>query len=724
MSGKSFGFSGFKLKSASSSSSSDKVNLQSKFPIQSAFTKPTYGGNTFSMKHSTEEDYFDSDEGDDKNQSKPYQSASDSDESEEDPLDSFMADVEKKAKKDLEKMGQKSEKKSKEIKGTRDDIEDEDDQESYFRWLEENPNAGVQGGDDDDQDIEYDEDGNIIPPEKKKFIDPLPPIDHTQIEYEKFEKNFYHEHTDICALNQTEVDDLRKKLGIKVSGASIAKPVCSFAHFNFDELLMKQIRKSEFTTPTPIQAQAIPIALSGRDIIGIAKTGSGKTDAYLWPALIHIMNQSELKPGDGPIVLILAPTRELVQQIYTEAKKFAKVYNIACACAYGGGSLYEQTLACQEGVELLVSTPGRLIDLIKKKGTNLQRVTFLVLDEADRMFDMGFEPQVTSIANHVRPDRQVLLFSATFKKKIERLARHILVDPVRIIQGELGEANENITQIVKVFRDGPEKWSWLNSKLVEFTSQGKVLIFVTQKANSAELAKNLEEKIFKVGLLHGDMHQDDRNKVINEFKKKPDIHILVATDVAARGLDIPTIKTVINYDVARDIDTHIHRIGRTGRAGEKGVAYTLVTNKDKEFCPLLVRNLEDTEQEVPQELLEIAEQVPWFKNQRTKNFKTSSGKTGNMKFKQRERPGLGLNTSSGSNSNKSSSIRPSIPSGPGTDRAAVLKQAFSSQFKTSFVSASQNLITSSAVPSSVKFQKRDSNEENGDKKKKSRWDNS
>lgn len=718
MSDKSFAFTGFKLKS---NGSSDK----SKQAAQSNFARPTYGGTTFSMKHSTEEDYFDSDEGEDKSNSKPYQPASDSEESDDDPLDSFMAGIEQKAKQDLEKMGKKAEDK-KITKGTRDDIDNEDDQESYFRWLEENPNAGVQQADEDDQDIEYDHDGNIIVPEKKKFIDPLPPIDHSQIEYEKFEKNFYHEHEEIKALTQNQVDELRKKLGIRVNGASVAKPVCSFAHFNFDELLMKQIRKSEFTTPTPIQSQAIPIALSGRDIIGIAKTGSGKTDAYLWPALIHIMNQKELQSGDGPIVLILAPTRELVQQIYTEAKKFSKVYNIACTCAYGGGSLYEQTLACQEGVELLVTTPGRLIDLIKKKGTNLKRVTFLVLDEADRMFDMGFEPQVTSIANHVRPDRQVLLFSATFKKKIEKLARHILVDPVRIIQGELGEANQDITQIIKVFEEGPQKWTWLNSKLVEFTSKGKVLIFVTQKANSAELSKNLEQLMFKVGLLHGDMHQDDRNKVINDFKKTPDLHILVATDVAARGLDIPSIKTVINYDVARDIDTHIHRIGRTGRAGEKGVAYTLITGKDKEFCPLLVRNLEETDQEVSRELLEIAEQVPWFKNQRHKNFKSSSGGA-KMNFKQRQRPGLGLGSGQSSSNNKSSSVSINsssvVSTGPGTNRAAALKQALTNQFKSSFVSASQNLITSCAVPNSVKYQKRESGDQNSDKKKKSRWDN-
>ena len=197
---------------------------------------------------------------------------------------------------------------------------------------------------------------------------------------------------------------------------------------------------------------------------------------------------------------------------------------------------------------------------------------------------------------------------------MEKLAREILVDPIRIIQGELGEANENITQIVKVFPEGAEKWQWTNAKLVELLSSGKVLIFVTKKANAAELARNMDESGggVRLGLLHGDMHQDDRNKVISEFKKSDEMKILVATDVAARGLDIPAIKTVINYDVARDIDTHTHRIGRTGRAGEKGVAYTLVTAKDKEFAPHLVRNLETTDQQVPRELVDLALQVKFF----------------------------------------------------------------------------------------------------------------
>lgn len=282
--------------------------------------------------------------------------------------------------------------------------------------MEENPTAGLQQ-EESDQEIEYDEDGNPIAPPKKKEIDPLPSIDHSEIEYESFEKNFYNVHEEIASLSKQQVDDLKKTLGIKVSGPSPSNPVTSFGHFGFDDALIKAIRKNEYTQPTPIQAQAIPAALSGRDIIGIAKTGSGKTAAFIWPMLVHIMDQRELKAGDGPIGLILAPTRELSQQvsisfsliqqnvqrvycecfflqIYQEAKKFGKVYNIQVCCCYGGGSKWEQSKALESGAEIVVATPGRMIDLVKMKATSLTRVTFLVLDEADRMFDMGFGEQM------------------------------------------------------------------------------------------------------------------------------------------------------------------------------------------------------------------------------------------------------------------------------------------------------------------------------------------
>lgn len=294
-----------------------------------------------------------------------------------------------------------------------------------------------------------------------------------------------------------------------------------------------------------------------------------------------------------------------------------------------------------------------------------------------------------SICNHVRPDRQTLLFSATFKKRIEKLAREILTDPVKIVQGDVGEANEDVTQLMTLFKNPTQKWNWLLSKLVEFLSQGSVLIFVTKKADAEQVAGNLKVQEYDVLLLHGDIDQSERNKVITKFKKR-EVDILVATDVAARGLDIPHIRTVVNYDVARDIDTHTHRVGRTGRAGEKGTAYTLVTEKDKEFAGHLVRNLEGANQDVPDDLLELAMQSSWFRSSRFKSGKAKSLNYAGLGYK--DRTGFGATKSGQSSGNTtSSSSYPSqsssssgsnnrSSSGPATNRFAAMREAFRSQY--------------------------------------------
>ncbi|KJH49854.1 DEAD/DEAH box helicase [Dictyocaulus viviparus] len=536
---------------------------------------------------------------------------------EEDELDAFMAEINAQASKDKAISVQKEKDRASgkdsdaDKKGIgRADIDDEDMQESYFKYLEEHKEKIS----NDEEEYEYDEDGNVIWT-WKKIIDPLPSVDHTAINYQVFNKDFYVEHDEIKKLNHIEVMKLREQLGLRVGGFNPPKPVCSFAHFGFDKQLMDVIRKSEYEQPTPIQAQAIPSALSGRDVLGIAKTGSGKTAAYLWPAIVHIMDQPDLNFGDGPIALIVVPTRELAIQVYQEAKRFCKVYNINTICAYGGGSKWEQSNELKnEGAELVVCTPGRIIDLVKIEATNFLRTTFLVFDEADRMFDMGFEAQVKSISDHIRPDRQCLMFSATFKHKVERLARDALRDPVRIVQGEVGEANADVIQTVEVLPRQDTKWVWLTQRLVNFGSMGKVLIFVTKKINAEDLAKKLKARDFELVLLHGDMLQHERNEHLQAFRKK--VNIMVATDVAARGLDIPEIRTVVNYDLARDIDTHVHRIGRTGRAGQRGWAYTLITDKDMEMAGHLVRNLESVNQEVPPSLLSLAMKSAWFRSQR------------------------------------------------------------------------------------------------------------
>ncbi|CAI5446006.1 unnamed protein product [Caenorhabditis angaria] len=655
------------------------------------------------------------------------------DDEEEDELDAFMAGINEQAKQDKNVSEQKEKDRAsgKEIEDStkkglgRADIDEEDMQESLFKYLEEYKEKH----ENDEEQYEYDEDGNIIWT-WKKIIDPLPDIDHSTIQYPKFNKNFYEEHEDITRLHYMEVVRLTNKMNLRIGGMKPPRPVCSFAHFSFDKLLMEAIRKSEYEQPTPIQAMAIPAALSGRDVLGIAKTGSGKTAAYLWPAIVHIMDQPNLKENEGPIAVVVVPTRELAVQVYQEAKKFCKIYNINVICAYGGGSKWEQSNELQnEGAELVVCTPGRIIDLVKIGATNFLRTTFLVFDEADRMFDMGFEAQVKSISDHVRPDRQCLMFSATFKSKVERLARDALVDPVRIVQGENGEANADIDQHVLVLPNIEAKWNWLTQNLVNFASVGKVIIFVTKKLDSEEVARKLKLRDFDIVLLHGDMLQAERNENLQNFRRKQ--QILVATDVAARGLDIAEIRTVVNFDMARDIDTHVHRIGRTGRAGNKGTAYTLVTDKDIEMVGHLVKNLESVSQEVPNSLMDLAMRSSWFKAQRDgtsgpvqnrtrtglgykpKTREVGSSGGGGKEYdplkEQRHTNRNSMNnqsvegmvrkaTSAATAAQSSSSSSSTSQQSSGFNRAQILKNSFQKSFKSTFQTAKE---ASSHLPAQV-----------------------
>ncbi|KAI7853228.1 P-loop containing nucleoside triphosphate hydrolase protein [Circinella umbellata] len=550
-----------------------------------------------------------------------------------DPLDAFMADMNEQ---------QKSAKA--EPKARRDEFEEEDDMESYIRhmkeegvtvgkvdnrsYLDRNENAD---SDDEvyataariDAELNQDSDGNEQGPVKRE-IEPLARINHDDIEYPEIEKYFYEEHPDIASLSAQKITEVRNELGLHVTGSEPPAPCVSFAHFGFDEDVMATIIKAGYTEPSAIQKQAIPVALQGRDIIGIAKTGSGKTAAFVLPMLVHIMDQEELAKGDGPIGLIMAPTRELVGQIYAETKKFAKAYGLKVAAVYGGASKMAQFKQLRSStVEILVATPGRLIDMIKMKATNLRRVSYLVLDEADRMFDLGFEPQVRSVCDNVRPDRQALLFSATFPRKVEYLAREVTENPVRISVGTTGQANEDITQVIIVLDDEMLKWDWVIRQLPRFCSEGSIIIFVSRKGAVDILANNISESGFPCGALHGDLMQYERDKVLRDFRANK-YSILVATDVAARGLDIKAVKNVVNYDIARDIDSHVHRIGRTGRAGEKGTAYTLITRKEDRFAGDLVKNLESSGQPVPSELMDLAMTNPKFKSSRI--YRASRGR--------------------------------------------------------------------------------------------------
>ncbi|MCO5574722.1 hypothetical protein L7F22_028512 [Adiantum nelumboides] len=549
--------------------------------------------------------------------------------------------------------------------------------------------------------VDYDSDDIAIITIDKKKIEPLTALDHSEIDYEPFNKDFYEEKPSISGMNEEDVFIYRQSLAIKVSGFDVPRPIGKFEDLGFDSLLMSAISKQNYEKPTPIQCQALPTALSGRDIIGIAKTGSGKTAAFVFPMVIHILDQEELGKGEGPIGVVCAPTRELAQQIYTETKKFAKPYGIRVSGIFGGMSKFEQFKELKAGCEIVVATPGRLIDMIKMKALTMLKTTYLVLDEADSMFDLGFEPQVRSIVGQIRPDRQTLLFSATMKKKVEKLAREILSDPVRITVGEVGGANEDITQIVTVLPSDEEKLLWLFNKLPGLIDEGDVLVFASTKVRVEEVDARLRELGFKVAALHGDKDQASRVDVLQKFKAGV-YHVLVATDVAARGLDIKSIKSVVNVDCAKDMDSHVHRIGRTGRAGDKeGVAFTLLTNKEARFAGELVTSLIAAGQNVPSELLDLAMKDGRFRARREERrggrkgggkgrFKGGGGggSGGGGRSVRGVDFGLGLGYKPDSETNKASQAnkKMEIPNrGVAVD---ALKVGMMARFKSSFVAAS------------------------------------
>eukprot|EP00899_Mesostigma_viride_P010303 jgi/Mesvir1/19274/Mv10354-RA.1 len=544
-------------------------------------------------------------------------------EEEEDPLDAFMAGIETEVK--------KAPKKKEANKPLPNDQEEEDPMESYMAaraaaGLPVGQGPLFTGDGDSDEEVyataravdaanaakeagtqQYDSDDNlVVPAAGKKEIEALPPLDHSSVSYGEIFKDLYEESLDVIAMTPEEVTAICRENAIRVSGFDVPRPVTQWEHLGLDEPLMACVRKQNYARPTGIQCQVLPIALSGRDCIGIAKTGSGKTVAFVLPMVAHIMAQEELEKGEGPIAIVCAPTRELAQQIYAETRKFAKAYNLRVAGVFGGMSKFEQFKELKAGVEVIVATPGRLIDMMKMKAFSTLRASYLVLDEADRMFDMGFEPQVRSIVGQIRPDRQTMLFSATMPGRVERLAREALTSPVRVTVGEVGVANSDIRQLVEVLPGDEAKLPWLLARLQAMVDDGDVLVFSSTKSRTEELEKALALRGVKVGSLHGDKDQASRMEILKAFKEGS-YHVLVATDVAARGLDIKSIKTVVNYDIARDIDSHVHRIGRTGRAGAKdGTAYTLVTQREARFAGELVDNLQSALQPVPDALVQLA----------------------------------------------------------------------------------------------------------------------
>lgn len=479
-------------------------------------------------------------------------------------------------------------------------------------------NSDNEGSNTEGSDVESDAEDKLLSQKLKNLHKEkvLSTVDHSQIEYMPFRKDFYLEAKAIQDLTEEEVQELRAKLdGIKVKGSNCPRPVATWSHLGLPPTIMSLIdEKLKYPNPTPIQCQALPVIMSGRDVLSIAKTGSGKTIAFVLPLLRHIQEQPSLAKGDGPIAILLTPTRELALQIFKQLTVFTKKIGISACCCYGGSAIELQIAELKKGCQVVVCTPGRLIDLLSANGgrvCNLRRVTYVVLDEADRMFDFGFEPQVNKIFSQIRPDRQSILFSATFARKMELLAKSVLHNPIEIVVGGISVVSREITQWVEFFEvnDNSDEESISSrkfDKLLEVLARfpaTKKLVFVEKQDSADHLMMKLLEKNISSLTIHGGKEQIDRKYAIKNFSDKDSgVDVLIATSIAARGLDVKGLDLVINYDPANHLEDYVHRVGRTGRAGKEGDAYTFVTSKQERSIADLVKAMRMSK--LPEELID------------------------------------------------------------------------------------------------------------------------
>uniref|UniRef100_A0ABI7WQZ3 RNA helicase n=1 Tax=Felis catus TaxID=9685 RepID=A0ABI7WQZ3_FELCA len=466
----------------------------------------------------------------------------------------------------------------------------------------------------------------------------LEPVDHGKIEYEPFRKNFYVEVPELAKMSQEEVNVFRLEMeGITVKGKGCPKPIKSWVQCGISMKILNSLKKHGYEKPTPIQSQAIPAIMSRRDLIGIAKTGSGKTIAFLLPMFRHIMDQRSLEEGEGPIAVIMTPTRELALQITKERKKFSKTLGLRVVCVYGGTGISEQIAELKRGAEIIVCTPGRMIDMLAANSgrvTNLGRVTYVVLDLADRMFDMGFEPQVMRIVDNVHPDQQTVMFSATFPRAMEALAHRILSKPIEVQVGGRSVVCSDVEQQVIVIEE-EKKFLKLLELLGHYQELGSVIIFVDKQEHADGLLKDLMRASYPCMSLHGGIDQYDRDSIINDFKNGT-CKLLIATSVAARGLDVKHL-ILVNYSCPNHYEDYVHRAGRTGRAGNKGYAYTFITEDQARYAGDIIKALELSGTAVSSDLEKLWSDFKDQQKSEGKIIKKSSGFSGKgFKFDETE----------------------------------------------------------------------------------------
>lgn len=401
--------------------------------------------------------------------------------------------------------------------------------------------------------------------------------------------------------------DQYDKIPVETSGSDVPPPIEEYTLDTIGDDLMRNTQLCGYSKPTPVQKYSVPIGTLGRDLMACAQTGSGKTAGFLFPVIMTmIKNGGTPPPGGGsgrrtyPQALILAPTRELASQIHEEARRFTYCTGIASVVVYGGADIRDQLRQMERGCDLLVATPGRLVDLIERGRVSMECIKFLVLDEADRMLDMGFEPQIRRIVEQegmpYGDERQTMMFSATFPNNIQRLAGDFMRDYIFLTVGRVGAASKDVTQTVEYVEDRDKLETLMRFLLT--VEEGLILIFVETKRSCDYIEDVLCSKGFPACSIHGDKSQREREDSLRSFKRGH-TPVMVATDVASRGLDIPNVTNVVNFDLPNSIDDYVHRIGRTGRAGNTGAALAFVNEKNGSVVRELRELLEENDQECP-----------------------------------------------------------------------------------------------------------------------------
>mmetsp|Transcript_19033 Transcript_19033/g.46742 ORF Transcript_19033/g.46742 Transcript_19033/m.46742 type:complete len:552 (+) Transcript_19033:167-1822(+) len=405
--------------------------------------------------------------------------------------------------------------------------------------------------------------------------------------------------------SDADIKEFREEHKVTVKNCSEThRPFLRFDDLNYPDRYLSCVKG--FKRPTPIQAEAWPLVMAGKDVIGIAATGSGKTLGFTLPCLPRLEKVKIGKKDRGPLMLVLSPTRELAQQTHRVCEQVSESCDIKSVCIIGGGDKRSMIPALRAGMHIVVATPGRLLGFIREGELDLSKVCYAVLDEADRMLDEGFERDIRKIMSMVRKDRQTLLFSATWPQEVQKLGLEFVKKDAAIIT--IGDrqnkliANKRVTQTIEVLEDSQRDYR-LHQLLQKYhNGKNRVIIFCLYKKEAARVEKLLLRKRWNAISIHGDKSQAERSKALQQFKDGS-IPLLVATDVAARGLDVKGVEAVLNYAFPLTVEDYVHRIGRTGRAGESGISHTFFTKANKSLSGELIQVLNQAEAPVPKELL-------------------------------------------------------------------------------------------------------------------------